>query len=57
MTARWLWHRSSAAGLMILFQAGVGAGVVEIAARRPGGANCADHLVADFDNDAPAEQQ
>ena len=35
----------------------MGAGFVEIAARRPGGANRANHLVAQLDDDAPAQQQ
>ena len=38
-------------------QAGAGARVVEIAARRPGGANRSNHLVAHLDRDASAEQQ
>jgi hypothetical protein len=40
-----------------LVQAGAGAGVVEIAARRAGGADRSDHLVTDLDDDASAEQQ
>ena len=35
----------------------MGASVVEIAARRPGGAERSDHLVAQLDHDAPAQQQ
>jgi hypothetical protein len=35
----------------------MGAGVVKITARRPGGADRSDHLVAHFDDDAPAQQK
>jgi hypothetical protein len=35
----------------------VQAGVVEIAARRPSGADRSDHLVSHLDDDAPAQQQ
>jgi hypothetical protein len=40
-----------------LVQPGAGTGFVEIASRRPGGANRSDHLVTHFDDDASAEQQ
>src|SRR5262249_17734017 len=40
-----------------LVQPGAGAGVVEIAARCPRRADRSDHLVADLDHDASAEQQ
>jgi hypothetical protein len=38
-------------------QAGAGAGVVEIAARCPAGANRSNHLVAHLDGDACAKRQ
>ena len=40
-----------------LVKAGAGAGVVEIAARRSGGADRSDHLVAYLDDDTPAQQK